>query len=283
MLSDVAEIRNGIYYSLPLRSAFDRLVSKVLRQGFRPGLVRQSDGFEPLLIPEHAYLNMDSDVMRQGSKAYYLPWDRPKVIVNKGRLSRGPWVVTGAVDRDGLVVFQLFQAMWPTGGLPVEVLAAIVNGPVANAFMSTQRTSRDNRIDTLNRIPIPRFGPESIAAITAAVAEYRIARLEWLAQPIRNGSMEWRCRQALMRIDAELLTAYDLPPRVERELLDYFAGHRRPGPVEFDRYYPEDFRPALPLRMFVSGELERASAAQTLQRLPVLRDPAISAMVAELE
>ncbi len=95
--------------------------------------------------------------------------------------------------------------------------------------------------------------------------------------------MECRCRQALLRIDAERLTAYDLPPRVAREPLDYFAGHRRPGQVEFDRYYPEDFRPALPLRMFVSGELERASAAQTLQRLPVLRAPAISAMVADLE
>lgn len=95
--------------------------------------------------------------------------------------------------------------------------------------------------------------------------------------------MESRCRQALLRVDAELLTAYDLPPKVERELLDYFAGHRRPGPVEFHRYYPEDFRPALPLRMLVSGELQRASAEETLKRLPVLRDPVISEMVADLE
>jgi len=135
----------------------------------------------------------------------------------------------------------------------------------------------------LGSIPIPRVRPESITAITGAVADYRSARLEWLAQPNLETTMEWRCRQALLRIDAELLTAYDLPPKLERELLDYFAGHRRPGPVHFDRYYPDDFRPALPFRMFVSGEVQRASAERTLQRLPVLRDPVISEMVSELE
>ena len=93
-------------------------------------------------------------------------------------------------------------------------------------------------------------------------------------------SPETGCRAT--PLDAELLAAYDLPPRVERELLDYFAGHRRPGPVAFDRYYPEGFGPALPLRMLVSGELGRASANQTLQRVPVLRDPVISEMLAEL-
>jgi hypothetical protein len=172
--------------------------------------------------------------------------------------------------------------MWPTKELPIEVLAAIVNGPVANAFVSLHRTSRDNRIATLERIPTPGFSPESCAAIVAAVAAYRTARLRWLAQPFGAAELEQQCRQALYRIDAELLTAYDLPPRVERELLDYFAGHSRPGPVEFDRYYPDDFRPAVPWRLFVSGELRRASARQTLRRLPVLRDPAIAEMVGEL-
>lgn len=176
-----------------------------------------------------------------------------------------------------------FQAAWPTGELLREVLAAIVSGPVANAFISTSRTARHNRIGTLSGIPVPRFSPPSMAAIAAAVTEYQTARLEWLTQRTLDGEMERRCHQALLRIDAELLAAYDLPPRVERELLDYFAGYRRPGPVEFDRYYPDGFRPAVPLRMFVSGEIQRASAKQTLRRVPVLRDPVISEAVAELE
>jgi len=84
-------------------------------------------------------------------------------------------------------------------------------------------------------------------------------------------------------MDAEILTAYDLPPRLERELLDYFAGHQRPGPVKFDRYYPPDFRPAIPWRDYISEEFRASTARRTLERLPVINDPIISAMVEDLD
>jgi hypothetical protein len=290
-LGDIAKARNGIYYELPLRKERDRLVSDEPRDGFRPGLVRIDDGFEPLVVPRHVFLNMDPAVMYTRSKAHLFPWDRPKVIVNGVRLSRGPWVVSGAPDHEGLVVYHLFHALWPTSDVPVEVLAAIVNGPVANAFVSTSRTSRANRIETLDRIPIPHLGAEALATIGAAVADYRRERFRWLASqrfPLELAgdedgvAAEHLCRQALYRIDAALLTAYDLAPKLERELLDVFADQRRPGPVAFERYYPDDLRPALPWRMLITGELERASARQTLRRLPVLHDAAISEMVADL-
>ncbi len=283
VLSDAAEIHNGIYYAGSVRRDRDRFVSDSPREGFQPGLVAVKDGFEPLLASDHVYLNMDPSVMYARSRAHLLPWDRPKVIVNRGRLSRGPWVISAVPDRTGLVPFHLFHAIWPSGDVSLEGLAAVVNSPVANAFMSAHRTSHDNRIEVLRQVPIPRFRPESLAAIESAVADYRTARLQWLAHSIPSVMAELRCRDALLRIDAEVLTAYDLPPRIERELLDYFAGQRRPGPVKFDRFYPEDFRPALPLRMFVSGERERASADLTLHRLPVLRDPLISQAVADLD
>jgi hypothetical protein len=282
-LAEAADIRNGIYYGRSIRDEPERLVSAVPREGFQPGLVRVSDGFEPLIIRSHMYLNTDPSVMYKRSKAHLFPWHLPKVIVNGVRLSRGPWVISGAADWSGLIVYHLFHAMWPRATVPIEVLAAIVNGPVANAFMSVNRTSRANRIETIGRIPIPRLRPDAITAITEAVADYRNAREEWLARPFASAELESRWRRALFAIDAELMAAYDLPPRLEREVLDYFDGHRRPGPVRFDRYYPEGFRPALPLRMLVSGEIERASARHTLGRLPALSDRAISEMVAELE
>jgi hypothetical protein len=281
-LADAADIRNGIYYQLSLREHADLLVSSEPRRGFRPGLIRIRDGFEPLAIVGHVYLNTDPAVMYERSKAHLLAWDSPKVIVNKGRLSRGPWVVAGAPDHLGLTVFHLFHAMWPRGEFPIEVLAAIVNGPVANAFMAGNRTSRDNRIDTINRIPIPRFEPGALMRISAAVIEYQTARADWAEIRSDQDEAAARCRRALYQIDAELLKAYDLPPRIERELLDYFAGHRRPGPVEFHRYFPDGFRPALPWHSYISGAAQRASARSTLARLPILQDPAISEFVAEL-
>lgn len=282
-LQEVTEVHNGIYYGLSIRDEPDRLISRTPREGFRPGLIRIRDGFEPFVIRDYVHLNMAPEVMYGRSKADRFPWHLPKIIVNRGRLSRGPWTIAGAVDREGLVAYHLFHAIWPRGQFPLEALAAIVNGPVANAFVSVNRTSHDNRIETINHIPLPRLSAERVATITEAVTDYRIARAEWLAQPLDASWLEERCRQALFRIDAEVLTAYDLPPRVERELLDHFAGFRRPGPVRFDRYYLDGFRPALPWRMYVSGQLDRASARQTLSRLTVLHDPAVSEMVAEFD
>jgi hypothetical protein len=87
----------------------------------------------------------------------------------------------------------------------------------------------------------------------------------------------------MVQIDAEVLSAYDLPPRLERELLDYFTGYERPGPVRFDRYFPSDFRPAIPLRDYISAEFRSSTARRTLERLPVLNDPVISEMIESLD
>lgn len=279
-LSEVADIRGGISCSLSRREIAERLVSTTPRPGFRGGLLRVEDGFEPLIVRGYLYVNMaDEEMCRQ---AQALDWDRPKVIVNGVRLGRGPWPITGAPDWEGTMISQRFHALWPHGDLPIDVLAALLNGPVANAYLSAHGTTRDNRIETLARVPTPRFSPAPVAAIHAAVAEYRSARAEWVARSSDDATLEGVCRDALYRIDAELLAAYDLPPRVERELLDSFAGHRRPGPVAFDRYFPEGFRPALPWRMYVSGVIKHAGARATLQRLPVFRDAALSEMVANL-
>lgn len=280
MYGQVANVRNGVEYRLRFKENEDKLVSSQPRPGFMPGIVRVEDGFEPLFLRGHVFLNMDQDMMLY--KAYELPWAQPKAIINSGRLSRGPWVITGAPDRTGLVAYHRFHGAWPSANLPVEVLAAILNGPIANAFVSSRRTSRDNRIDTIRAIPIPQFTDASVQAIIALVESYRTARAKWLQDGPRSQEFAEICRELLLRIDAALLAAYDLPPRRERELLDYFAGYRRPGPVPFGRYYPEGFRPALPWSLYVSGELARASASQTLERLPVLHDPEISSAMAEL-
>lgn len=282
-LSAIAAMATGVYCPVQRPNAPNQCASVRPGEGYQSGLVRLGDGFEPFLISGHMYLKILPAADGARLPAPIRDWDRPKVVVNRPRLSRGAWVMATAPDRDGLVLSHRFHALWPSAQSPLEVLAAIASGPVANAFMSTHRTSRENRITTLNQIPIPRFRPEAITAITAAVDAYRSLRLRRITEGVPERESNRDDRRALLRIDAELLTAYDLPPRVERELLDYFASHRRPGPASFDRYYPDDFRPSLPLRMMVDGDLERAGARQTLGRLPVFRDPAVSEMVADLD
>lgn len=167
--------------------------------------------------------------------------------------------------------------------MPLEIITALLNGPVANAFVSTQRTSRDNQVRTVESVPVPKFTFEQLNTITSLVREYRSYRVQWLEQPNQAARFEPLCRQLMYQIDAEVLAAYDLSPRLEKELLDYFAGYKRPGPVQFDRYYPPGFRPAIPWREFISEDFRASSARQTLERLPVIYDPTITAMIEALD
>jgi hypothetical protein len=130
---------------------------------------------------------------------------------------------------------------------------------------------------------VPSLNPTQSETVVALVRQYQRSRSQWLEQPEHASVFLEQCRALLWQIDAEVLAAYDLPPRLERELLDYFAGYPRPGPVPFDRYYPPDFRPAIPWRDYISEEFRASTARQTLERLPVINDPAVSAMVEELD
>ena len=71
----------------------------------------------------------------------------------------------------------------------------------------------------------------------------------------------------LTEIDSLILKAYDLPPRLERKLLELFRGHPRPVPFDFPDYFPEDFRPCFPLHKYLEMDLKQASAGELLKRI----------------
>ncbi len=52
-----------------------------------------------------------------------------------------------------------------------------------------------------------------------------------MEQPEQAEYFERRCRGLLGQIDAELLEAYNLPMHLEQELIKYFEGYKRPGPI----------------------------------------------------
>jgi hypothetical protein len=179
--------------------------------------------------------------------------------------------------------YHQFYGIWPKSDIPLEVVAAVLSGPVANAFVSTQRTSRHNLVSAVNEIPFPIFKDSSIQTIVNLVTLYRKLRAQWREQPERADNLEAACRQTLAQIDAEVLAAYDLPPRLEKQLLDSFSGYQRLGPVRFTGYYPPGFRPAIPWRVFISQAFRASDAHSTIARLPVLNDPVISAAVRALD
>jgi hypothetical protein len=226
-LSSVVDIHRGIEYKA-FKANKSNLISDLPREGFAKGIGLTTKGFEPYMPQHFTYFDMKPASMLY--EAYKLPWEKPKVMVNAVRIKSDRWVMAGIVDEQGLVCYQNFHGLWPTAHLPIEVIAAIVNSPIANAFLSTHRSAWHNRKDTIEQIPVPELRPSQIRRIVSLVREYMSYRKQWDTQSEQTIHLESRCRGILKQIDAEILAAYNLPMHLEAELLKYFDGYERPGP-----------------------------------------------------
>jgi hypothetical protein len=81
-------------------------------------------------------------------------------------------------------------------------------------------------------------------------------------------------RKLMFAIDAEVLRLYDLPPRLERKLLDFFTGWDRPGVhFKFERYFPSGFDAWIPLHEYLSEEFQRSTPEYVKQWVDEVRSP----------
>ncbi len=223
-LSSMVEIHRGIRYAAGFDTNDPTFVSNVERAGFVPGLSQFGDDFRLYSIGRIQYLTTEAQI-EVGAD---WPWKSPKVIVSAARKSRGQWVTVAAVDYGKLVCTQNFHCVWPDlGGLTTEVIAALINGPVANAWLSQQGGKRHSQVRFYATIPLPTFSPTATELITRYVDRY--ARLQGTAEGMN----------VLLKIDAAVLDAYGLSQEAESELLAWFDGARRPGVPGFTEYGTE--------------------------------------------
>ncbi|WP_124682027.1 N-6 DNA methylase [Candidatus Viridilinea mediisalina] len=282
-LGDVAEVHRGIEQT-GFREQIDHFISREPAPELLAGLVNVEDGFEPFVTPSPKYLRIDPTRFRRGHEFLKLA-AKPKVIANAARLSQGPWRIAAVIDRQGLVCYQRFHGVWLKANTSLEEIASVLNSPLSNAFLYTHPAAggRDNQIRAIKDLPFPDFTPAQTQTLVTLVNQYKLYRSQWLQNPDQAEELGEACRQVLVHIDAEVLAAYELPPRLEKQMLDIFAGYQRPGPVRFTGYYPTDFRPAIPWRIFISQGFQHAGARSTISRLPVLNDPVISTAVRDLD
>ena len=255
-LGEVADIHRGVEWCSKItRGLHTRNTPGV---GYMLGVPPKAK-FNAFQIPALTYLNIDPQEQRRNSWRY--EWSQPKAILPKVRVSRGRWRIASFADRNGITCHETFFGVWPKSDQYDEVvLAAILNSPVANAFVATREGTRDITAEILKLIPVPKFSRATTEKIHDLVRRYE----ECISAMVLNRRDDPEI--LLKSIDATVLGAYRMPPRIERKLLDYFNDNDRKVDHSFHNYYPATFDIFVHLDQYLSDKFARSTVAEFLKK-----------------
>ena len=280
-LGELADFHVGVQYLVTMRDHKHRVLSDEPRDGFVEGVHKVKDSLEPYFVARSVYLSNDAALVK-GNKLDRA-WNEPKVIVNKARRSRGNWWLTASVDRIGLLSYQNAIGIWPKDDFPLEVIAAVLNGPVANAFVKSQKPGRDVNISTLRKVPIPVLDQRQEQRIIDLVQRYIQLRSGWQNGVMDEREAAERCSETLVLLDAIVLRAYDLPSQAERDLIVFFGDESRGQPIPLPAIGTADVDADLWIALSEAGnqqsedsrwpeEIGRVIHSQGLVAVELLRD-----------
>jgi hypothetical protein len=264
-LADVAEVYRGIEWNVPLtENGMEtgnrvQLIKSHPADGYRKGIAPQTS-FSIFEQPRTAYLNFRPEVQRGGPWRH--SWHNPKAILGKAARSRGHWRMAAFPDSTGLACYQTYFGVWPISVTWDEwLLSAVLNSPVANAFVATHEGKTDITKETLMLIPMPIFTEGQRVSLRELIKNYQAVTSSLSLQGI-DGDAE----RILKQIDALVLSAYRMPPRIERQLLDFFRGHERPIKHSFSEYFPEGLSVYFSLSDYLSPDFASATVGELLNR-----------------
>lgn len=224
------------------------------RAKFVRGFVGWSEGVMIHGLPREKWLNIDDAVIRRPLSGTLT--GRSQILVNYGRVSRGPWCLKALIDDDGHAVTSRFLVVRPNeNSFSLPVLWALLNSPIANAFMHTHSSKRDMLGMTLENLPVPEFDSSACRALEQAVGRYLVAARTFVPKPAPQTDLFTReasaptaptqpedLRNLMWSIDAQVLRLYALRAESEQRLLHMFAGAARGGvPFEQHEYFPSHY------------------------------------------
>jgi N-6 DNA Methylase len=276
VVSSIAKISKGFDYKKSVRSIsriqFPGAVqgfAHVAREGRAEGQSLRRRREPAVMIhqlPPERWMSLAADAIstsRSGTTVGI-----PQVLVNYIRVSRGPWRLKAFLDEAGHAVTSAFLTIRPVSqDYSILFLWALCNSPIANAYIYSHTMKRHVLTGAFRRIPLPRVTRLQIQQVEDAARAYLQKLKEMSEEPLTHHLDEDEARRLLLQMDAEVLRLYAFPPRLERQLLDLFRGHQRPGvPFNFDRYFPEDFEPCFPLYVYLSETYTRSTADRLAER-----------------
>ena len=235
-LGNAAEVYRGLQWRKQREGH-----STALQEGFAPGVFAPRESLLQFQITTSTYLDLRPEsVLFPGPLTR--DWDGPKVLANVARLSRGPWRMAAGLDATGLVASQGFFGIWSRDpNVPPEAVEGVLNGPLANAFLTEFGANQHFTNRLLRQVPLPKR--QSLENVVEAVRRYRERLASVHGFGLTSAREDEQRNRLLVEVDAEVLKAYDLPPRLERQLLEFFRGQEELRRVShgFTGWLPEDF------------------------------------------
>lgn len=268
-LADIATVGQGLIYHGAHLPSGSTTYSEEHFSGSQHGFVLFDRGLKLHELPKGHWMNLDPSVIRRPVSGTTI--GTPQVLLNYARASRGPWRLKALIDRPGHPVTSRFVPVRPTASAySLETLWALLNSPVANAYVFSHLGKRDNIVGDLRRIPLPRVksfnGVESAAKayLAAASSETDSATLKKL----------------LLQVDCEVLRLYSLPLELETSLLALFTDWGRVGvPFKQTRYLPKEVEGGISFSDFL--EFERDWLVTNRERGMLIDKSSLGTLTAE--
>jgi len=259
--------------------------NKSVRKAKFPGAVKGYANFETFTadkkhkkidinitkLPDQYWMSINSAEIR--NPRYGAKCGTAQVITSYIRSSRGVWRIEGLIDLVGAPVSNKLISIRPilSKNISVYVIWALVNSPFANAYMYCH-CMRQNLEGVMRDMPVP-FDNQDLSKLENMVKIYFTLSEHHIDFTLRDESKK---KQYLLAIDAEIMRLYNLPPRLEKRLLDFFADVQRKGvDFKFDRYYPENFGSYIPLHMFISEEFKNSTVENVMKWVERNRTPEV--------
>lgn len=249
--------------------------SKTKKPGWVRAILRADVGYSICGLPKRVWIDYsDGTLRRRGPEP-----GTAQVILNYAPVAREPWRLKAVIDERGHAVSSRFLVFRPKPGvLPLRVLWAILNSPVANAYAYCFSGKQQTLVKEWRAFPVPPIPPARARGIAGAATEYLAAvhkAQDTFMKPIDKKAV----RRALLAMDAEVLRLYDLPPRLERQLLDLFEGVERKGVgCKFRGYFPPDLDAYVPLHELISEDYARSTLGAFREHAPL--DPSSPVLAA---
>ncbi len=223
-----------------------------------PGIAKVTKGFYQYHLKDIVYIRT-SPALRspQHPKSWAVNWHNPKIILPSGRTSVSKWKYCAVIDYKGLLISRRFFGVFPSKDkISLEYIAAILNSPLAQAYIYSHTLQRNIDRDDYYNIPIPPYNEISDLQIKNLVLNY-----------IKHPNLD-----TLLEIDAEIIKLYNLPPKLERILLDIFWNQKRKVPFIFKGYLPPEFESWIPLHLYISDNYKNSSLENLFSNFPKIDD-----------